>query len=55
MKCIYAFMCDDIDGLKEYICYLLSRKKYYDTYTISRYDLKNIVNTVNDHINLFRF
>ena len=57
MKCIYAFMCDDIDGLRNYICYLLSRSrnKYNDAYTISRYDLKNIVNIVNENINLFRF
>ena len=50
-------MCDDIDGLKNYICYLLSRSrnKYNDAYTISRYDLKNIVNIVNENINLFRF
>ena len=57
MKCIYAFMCDDIDGLNNYIRYLLSRSrnKYNDAYTISRYDLKNIVNIVNENINLFRF
>ena len=55
MKCIHAFMCDDIDGLNNYICYLLSRNKYNDTYIISRYDLNNIVKNINYNINLFRF
>lgn len=54
-KCIYAFICDDIDGLKNFICFLLTRKYHNNKYTISRYDLRNIVKNVNENINLFRF
>lgn len=56
MKCIYAFICDDIDGLKDCICFLLTRKYHnHNKYIISRYDLRNIVKNINDNINLYRF
>jgi len=59
LTCVNAFVCKDLIGLKNYICNNLvgnvvnSKQFSNDTYVVSRYQLKKLVNDVGKNLTQF--